>query len=80
MNASVEIHTIWQQIIFIDPELLERALELGGKSIKRAIVNKALRNFIARREQPEIIELFGTLAWEGGYDYKQGRSRNGTIG
>lgn len=64
----------------IDPELLERALELSGESTKRGTVNKALREFITRREQTEIIKLFGKLDWEEGYDYKQERSRNGITG
>ena len=64
----------------IDPALLNKALELSGEQTKRATVNKALREFIARREQKELTKLFGKLEWEKGYDYKQGRSRNGTTG
>ena len=60
----------------IDPELLERALELSGETTKKAAVNKALREFVARREQKEIVQLFGKLDWDGKYDYKKDRSRN----
>ena len=35
----------------IDPELLDRALEVSGERTKKAAVTKALREFIARREQ-----------------------------
>ena len=59
----------------IDPELLNRALEVGGEKTKRATVNKALREFVARREQKGLAELFGTLDWDEGYDYKSERSR-----
>ena len=45
----------------IDPELLNRALGLNGESTKCATVNKALREFITRREQKELIEHFGKL-------------------
>lgn len=59
----------------IDPELLDRALAIGGEKTKRATVNKALREFVARREQKGLVELFGTLDWDDGYDYKSERSR-----
>jgi hypothetical protein len=35
----------------IDPELIERALELSGERTKKAAVTKALQEFIARRRQ-----------------------------
>ena len=63
----------------IDPELLNRALEIGGEKTKRATVNKALREFVARREQKSLVELFGTLDWDDGYDYKSERSRGCTT-
>lgn len=59
----------------IDPELLNRALEVGGEKTKRATVNKALREFVARREQKGLVELFGTMDWDDAYDYKSQRSR-----
>ena len=59
----------------IDAELLNRALAIGGEKTKRATVNKALREFVARREQKSLVELFGTLDWDDGYDYKSERSR-----
>ena len=59
----------------IDPELLNRALAIGGEKTKRATVNKALREFVVRREQKRLVELFGTLDWDDGYDYKSERSR-----
>jgi Arc/MetJ family transcription regulator len=59
----------------LDPELLERALAVSGEKSKKAAVTKALREFIARREQRRLAELFGTLEWDPGYDYKAGRHR-----
>lgn len=64
----------------IDPELLERALELSGERTKKAAVNKALREFIAHREQKRIAGLFGKLDWDTDYDYKKERSRNEPAG
>ena len=60
----------------IDPELLERALEVSGERTKKAAVTKALEEFIARRQQGKIVDLFGTLEWDAEYDYKAARSRN----
>ena len=60
----------------IDEELLDRALELGGEKTKKATVNKALREFVARREQRKLLDLFGTLDWDDDYDYKRERTRS----
>lgn len=60
----------------IDPELLDRALAVGGEKTKKATVTRALMEFIARREQGRIRELFGTLDWDSTFDYKSERSRS----
>ena len=59
----------------LDPELLERALAASGEKTKKAAVTKALEEFIARREQKRLTELFGQLEWDPDYDYKPERSR-----
>lgn len=60
----------------IEPDLLQRALELSGEKTKKAAVNKALREFIARREQKDIVSLFGKLDWDREYNYKKERNRD----
>jgi Arc/MetJ family transcription regulator len=60
----------------IDPELIERALEISGERTKKAAVTKALQEFIARREQKQLTQLFGNLEWDADYDYKADRSRD----
>lgn len=45
----------------IDPELIERALELSGERTKKAVVTKALQEFIARRRQKRLLDLMGKL-------------------
>ena len=59
----------------IDPELIERALEIGGERTKKTTVTKALQEFIARRERKQLTGLFGSLDWDADYDYKTERSR-----
>ena len=60
----------------LDPVLLERALEVSGERTKKAVVTKALEEFIAIRSQRKVLELFNKLEWDGAYDYKSERSRD----
>lgn len=59
----------------IDPDLLDRALEVSGERTKKAAVTMALQEFIARRQQKRILDLIGKLDWDESYDYKAERSR-----
>jgi hypothetical protein len=59
----------------IDPALLDRAVEVSGERTKKAVVTKALQEFIARREQKRLLELMGKLEWDPSFDYKAERSR-----
>ncbi len=54
----------------IDERLLAEALKAGGLKTKKATVNEALREFIQRRKQLEILELFGSVELAPGYDHK----------
>jgi hypothetical protein len=60
----------------IDPDLIEQVFELSGEPTREAAVVKALQEFIARRKQKRLLELFGKLEWDETYDYKNERSRN----
>jgi len=60
----------------IDPDLLDRAVRVSGEKTKKAVVTKALQEFIARREQRRVVELIGTLDWDESFDYKADRSRS----
>ena len=59
----------------IDTELLDRAIAVSGERTKEAAVIKALQEFIARRQQKGLIDLFGKLEWDDGFDYKIERTR-----
>jgi Arc/MetJ family transcription regulator len=59
----------------IDPDLIERALEVSGEQTKKAAVTKALEEFIARRKQKGLLDLMGKLEWDKSFDYKAGRNR-----
>jgi Arc/MetJ family transcription regulator len=59
----------------IDDSLLTEALRVGGEATKKATVNQALREYVDRRKQQRVIELFGTLDFDPEYDYKKARRR-----
>ncbi len=60
----------------LDPKLLDQVFELSGEATKKAAVTLALKEFIARREQKKLTELFGKLDWDASFDYKAERSRS----
>jgi Arc/MetJ family transcription regulator len=59
----------------LDQELLDRAFRVSGEPTKKAAVTRALQEFIARREQRRVAELFGQLEWDTSFDYKAERAR-----
>ena len=61
----------------LDPELIERALEVSGERTKKAAVTLALEEFVARRRQKRLTELMGKLEWDPSFDLKTERSRSG---
>lgn len=59
----------------IDDGLLAEAQEVGGHRTKKDTVNEALREYIQRRRQSAVIELFGTIEFDSGYDHAKQRRR-----
>lgn len=59
----------------IDQDLLERAFRVSGEPTMKAAVTRALEEFIARREQGRVAELFGKLQWDTSFDHKAERTR-----
>ncbi len=57
----------------IDENLIKEALQLGGHPTKDTVVEEALREYVQRRKQLKILELFGMIEYEDDYDYKQQR-------
>ena len=60
----------------LDPELLEEAHRIGGHRTKKATVTEALREYILRRKQQRVLDLFGTIEYDADYDYKEQRQRS----
>lgn len=59
----------------IDDELLAEAQKVGGHRTKKDTVNEALREYIQRRKQAKVVDLFGSIEFEPDYDYKKQRRR-----
>jgi len=57
----------------IDEKLLNEALKVGGHKTKKNTVNEALKEFIQRRKQKDILSLFGKIEMKPSYDYKRDR-------
>lgn len=59
----------------IDDRLIEEAQKVGGHRTKRETVTAALNEYIRRRKQLEILELFGKIDYDPDYDYRRERRR-----
>ncbi len=59
----------------LDDKLVDEARKLGEHRTKREAVNAALAEYVQYRRQQKIIELFGTIDYDPGYNYKQARRR-----
>jgi hypothetical protein len=57
----------------IDDTLIEEARQIGQHLTKKAAVTAALEEYIQRRKQLEILNLFGTIDYADDYDYKKNR-------
>jgi Arc/MetJ family transcription regulator len=59
----------------LDDRLISEAKKLGHHRTKKDAVNAALDEYIRRRRQQEILELFGTIDYDENYDYKKERQK-----
>jgi len=55
--------------------LLEEAQKLGHFKYKKDAVNAALKEFVDKRKQMEIVHLFNKIEYIPGYDHKKSRIR-----
>ncbi len=59
----------------IEDSLIEEARALGNHKTKKAAVTHALTEYIARRKQQEVLEVFNAIDYDPKYDYKKQRRR-----
>ncbi|MBK6998576.1 MAG: type II toxin-antitoxin system VapB family antitoxin [Rhodoferax sp.] len=66
----------------LDDELIEQARQLGGLRTKRDVVTQALLEYVQRRKQAQLLNLFGTIELDDGFDpqtqRRVGRTASGT--
>jgi Arc/MetJ family transcription regulator len=60
----------------IDDRLIEEARRIGHHGTKKEAVTAALDEYIRRRKQMQILDLFDTIEYHKDYDYKANRRRD----
>ena len=58
----------------IDDKLIEEAKNLGKHRTKKGAVTEALQEYIQRRKQSKILNIFNTIEYDQDYDYKKQRA------
>ena len=59
----------------IDDNLILEVKKIGGHKTKKDTVTSALKKYIQRRKQMELVKLFSEIDYDKSYDYKTGRTR-----
>jgi hypothetical protein len=59
----------------IDDRLIAEAQKVGHHRTKKEAVTAALDEYIRKRKQLDIIEMFGKVDFDENYDYKRERER-----
>lgn len=58
----------------IDDRLIEEAKTIGKHRTKKGVVTEALQEYIQRRKQIEILNVFNKIDYDQDYDYKKQRA------
>ena len=59
----------------LDDRLIAEAAALGNHRTKREAVTQALTDYIRHLQQERILDLFGKVDFDPGYDYRRQRAR-----
>jgi Arc/MetJ family transcription regulator len=60
----------------IDDRLIEEARQVGHHRTKKEAVTAALDEYIRRRKQMQILDLFDSIDYHKDYDYQASRRRD----
>ena len=61
--------------IVLDDALVAKCQKATGIKTRKALIDYALRELLRRRNQRKLLELKGTVTWEGDLDqWRRGRS------
>jgi hypothetical protein len=58
----------------IEDWLIEEAKLVGKHRTKKGAVTEALKEYIQRRKQSEILQIFHSIDYDQDYDYKKQRA------
>ena len=56
--------------IFIDDEIIARAMDVSGIKTKKDVVNRALHEFVLNNSKKNMLDLKGQIKFSDGYDHK----------
>ena len=59
----------------IDDKLIQTAVQLGGHKTKKEAVTQALITYNQHLQQIKVLELFGSIEYDNGYNYEDQRSK-----
>jgi hypothetical protein len=59
----------------IDDRLIDEARRIGRQRSKKEAVTAALNEYIAHRKRLGVLNLFGTIDFDPGWDYEAERRR-----
>ena len=57
----------------LDDDLINEARKLGKHKTKKDAVNAALGEYVRRKKQLKVLDLFGRVHFAPAYDYKVAR-------
>jgi Arc/MetJ family transcription regulator len=63
--------------IVIDDALVQEAFAVSRIKTKRELIDRALREFVARHKRRDLMDLYGSDGLDPNYDYKAARSGDG---
>ena len=61
--------------LVLDDKLVAMAKEIGNHASKKEAVTAALKEYIQKSKQREILKLFGKLEVDSKYNYKKQRAK-----
>ncbi len=59
----------------IDIDLLEEVFQMGKFKTKREAVNTALKEYIQKHRQKDMLKYLNTVDFDTNYNYKKSRKR-----
>jgi hypothetical protein len=62
----------------IDDTLIDEARRVGKHATKKEAVTVALQEYVARHKQLAILDLFGTVDFDPGFNPRKSRNRDRT--